>query len=710
MFAWLNIVTHNVIAGLLQRLPSLNFHLITHSDRPFKLRYIGSASSSLVQCGPPEVTTIRSPPPSLFAVIIGINKYKDVGVPDLCGAVNDADALEEFLSSVVGVPKHRIVNLRDEQATREGMLNALQDLAQNGAICAHDPILIYYAGHGGEASRPNADLDCTSPNGMVQMLIPHDFDFEGSSDARGQGIFDIQLSQILHDIALNKSDNITVIFDCCYPRSEPHNNPNDRTLAVRGIKFPQNYSIPLDFFWSETHRGKSPGLGSHVLLTACKQGQSAMERQRHGAFTSALLKLLKQDGIDKLTYTDIVTHMPDLPLQTPQCKGVNHNRIMFDSKVHSQHLSVYRIHPTPETPNECTLEVGQAHGITKGAEFAVCSDQGMASALGSVITFDVSPFTSRCSIHGDITFALLRPAYAIQTCVGERPDIRLLIEQSEGFLDLFKRLNEEMQRPYADPSKRFFRLVENPFEQPDLVIGTPDGLVQFEVQDPVCSQYGYTHMPFNNIRPDESAYLLSILRSAADFYWHLRNSKKDSSLTENVHIECLQLESSGELTDDLDEIFVPKQDGTNLVIGGLIFIDIDDSALYGYRILNESETPLYVALFYFDISDLSISQYHLSGAFANGKLDSCLPAHGSLTIGFGDSPWMPRSYFLRKNQKIDVGFLRLYAATSYIDFSNIVQDSPFGRYPKLDQVWPKKRVFGEAFTIPVIQRGKSYPD
>jgi hypothetical protein len=44
------------------------------------------------------------------------------------------------------------------------------------------------------------------------------------------------------------------------------------------------------------------------------RGETASERKGHGVFTSALLKLLEEDGIDQLTYKDVIRLLPDLPL------------------------------------------------------------------------------------------------------------------------------------------------------------------------------------------------------------------------------------------------------------------------------------------------------------------------------------------------------------------------------------------------------------
>lgn len=57
---------------------------------------------------------------------------------------------------------------------------------------------------------------------------------------------------------------------------------------------------------------KYPGLNSHVLLSACKEGEVAKENDARGAFTKALLVVLQGD-ITGMTYSDILDRMDPLP-------------------------------------------------------------------------------------------------------------------------------------------------------------------------------------------------------------------------------------------------------------------------------------------------------------------------------------------------------------------------------------------------------------
>ncbi|KAG6906652.1 hypothetical protein DXG01_012738 [Tephrocybe rancida] len=633
--------------------------------------------------------------PALFALVIGINKYKDPEITPLHGAVNDADAIENFLlGSKKVISQGRIVNLRNEEATRENILEALESLACNDAIKTNDPILIYYAGHGSEAPAPNG---WETSSGKIQMLLPHDFKRKDSHDKGGLGILDRELSQSLMNLSEKKSDNITVIFDCCYSGSGTRGNPNDETLAVRSVELPVGYSVPVAAFRSGTHRHSAPQSSgpssSHVLLAACKPDQFAIERDHHGAFTSALLKLLNNKGVDTLTYADVIMRLPDLSMQTPQCEGVNRDRTLFNSEVHGRRVMypIKKHHPT-----EYILEAGEAHGLTNGAKFTIYSDKQMSTVLGSVTTTRTTPFKSVCS--SDSPFSLSSAAYAVQTHVGEEQDLCLFIELDNAFLDLFMELGKEMKR--EDSSRqRSFRLVDTELDQPELILRAREGLVQFELTMPICRQFHLTQMPFHNVRTSDLDHLLPILHSAADFYWHLHHSNKNGFLAEKVHLECLELEPSG-LSDDLTAVYIPKAGGRNLIQSNTIFIHDareenakDDERRYGYRITNKSDDSLCVALFYFDISNLSISndcsihipRTTLTKMSAANKAVSVFQPGDNSTLG----------------QKVDVGFVKLYISTKHVDYSAILQDSPFV-HPRGTSGGQKNREHWDVIKTPII--------
>ncbi|KAG6875960.1 hypothetical protein C0993_006570, partial [Termitomyces sp. T159_Od127] len=541
--------------------------------------------------------------------------FQDSGINDLHAAVKDAENVREFLICRLGVSQNRIAYLRDEEATREAIIKVMEDLANDSAISKDDPILIYYAGHGAEADPPDRHWPTSSENGKVQMLLPHDFvkNPEGSEDIRGQGILDIKISSILSKIARNKSNNI------------------------------------------------SGGLDTHVLLAACERGRQAFENEVHGLFTEELLLLLTKEDINRLSYKDIIMRIRHLPSQAPQCEGVYSDRIIFTVEDRPR-PAVYDIKPIPGMTNQFTFDsAGQAHGVTIGDKFAVHSDKHLNSLIGYVVVSKSTSFSSECS--AEVPLPIFHVAYAVQVST-----LRLSIDRKD---PSYARLVQSIGPLLANTSMHSVQLVDAGKGQ-DLSMSTYNGRVRFGIENKICRQYGLTRMPYD-VAVDDTDKVLSILRCASDFYSRLDLShpNKGNSLKGKVHVGCHKIRIS-DTTDDLERGHAYVPESANLNKEGFIDIgdDLGEDVPYGYKISNSLNLPLYVAL-------PSQEPYYNPPTANNGEVDVPLPPRRSLTIGFGDGGWPARTYLLRKNQTIDVGFLKLYVSTKYIDYSSICQKSPF---------------------------------
>ena len=120
----------------------------------------------------PETPSDNPPPLSLFALIIGINKYASPSVFNLEGAVPDALAVKTYLKQHLGVPGSHIRLLFNGDATRSTIIQGFSNFTVDQRIQHGDPILIFYAGYGGEVRPPKG---WKSGNARVQMLILNDF-------------------------------------------------------------------------------------------------------------------------------------------------------------------------------------------------------------------------------------------------------------------------------------------------------------------------------------------------------------------------------------------------------------------------------------------------------------------------------------------------------------------------------------------------------
>jgi Caspase domain len=155
-----------------------------------------------------------SQPPSLFALIIGINEYASSKIFNLKGAVPDALAVKTYLEDHLRVPVSQIRLLCDADATRNAIIQEFNNFVTDERIRHGDPILVFYAGHGSEAGAPKS---WEAGDDKIQMLIPHDF---GTViDGRAiQGIPDRTIGTLLSYVAEKCGDNIVCLsqFDGRY--------------------------------------------------------------------------------------------------------------------------------------------------------------------------------------------------------------------------------------------------------------------------------------------------------------------------------------------------------------------------------------------------------------------------------------------------------------------------------------------------------------
>ena len=154
--------------------------------------------------------SLHRPPPRLFALIIGINEYESPAIQNLLGAVPDADAVRDYLQKHLGVPSSQIRNLRDSEATRTAIIDEIKAFLHNDNIKPGDPILIYYAGHGGRAETPP---DWEAGGTKIQLLVPCDYStqleaVEQEEIDQKQAIPDRTLGALLTRLANKKGDNI----------------------------------------------------------------------------------------------------------------------------------------------------------------------------------------------------------------------------------------------------------------------------------------------------------------------------------------------------------------------------------------------------------------------------------------------------------------------------------------------------------------------
>ena len=256
------------------------------------------------------------------ALLIGIDRY-DYLHPNLNGCVGDVQKITEFLVGTLNTRREQIRTLlsrldgrehSEDRATRENIITAFQELAKQTQ--EHDQVYIHYSGHG--IRNDTTILPGIEPDGRDEGIAPAD---SGFKDPAAYYILDKELGYLIR-LVTDKHAFVTMILDCCHSASGTRDvaSPGSGPLpAVRrawegGDPRPrtnENLVAPLDALKSvvvacDGATGSLiPPPKNYVLLTACRENETAKEYRSNGVFTYFMLEHFNKSGISGLTYRGI---------------------------------------------------------------------------------------------------------------------------------------------------------------------------------------------------------------------------------------------------------------------------------------------------------------------------------------------------------------------------------------------------------------------
>ncbi|KAH8817924.1 caspase domain-containing protein [Flagelloscypha sp. PMI_526] len=650
----------------------------------------------------------------LYALVIGIDTYKYAR--HLTGCAADARDIVSYLTCNLSVPSDSITTILDAEANRVNILQKIEALANNNTITKGSPILIYFAGHGAKAPAPK-DWIVGRKDNQIEMLCPWDFNPAPNSTENEQGIPDITFLSVLENLAEKKGNNITVILDSCHSASGTRiDNTESKGAVSRGLELPESYHIlpfidvtirPSSRLEQVPPLFESAGAASHILLAACSKDEAAKEENGRGKFTEALTRYLRHPTTqtDRLTYEQIIGGL-DIHGQKPHCEGRYSKGCLFRGMVKSLGCDLHSIRQYEGLG--IIMDAGMAHGIVPGAHFDILPgyDPSYSPVSSFLVTDDnLDIFHTVISNGTDIPPI----AWARHTFGGYQLPVRFPSPGDDN------EVIAELRDTCAWDSKKRF-VLEPEDGHYELSVTSQDGSAIIQLTDKKCLDAGLRYLP--NL-PLEFDSIYPILNAAPHFFWHLRRKpRNENSVT--VTLEAWELSNVRSRTKR-------GPTGENLCRDGVIRIPIQNdgtSAFYGYNVQNLSGMDLYVWIFSFNFLDLSISEHRLlpqimcgpvvdnifvglihKPSFSVGKPDLCLPAGGTLPVGFGNSGTGPRTFVLPQGLDLDLTYLKIFVSTQYLDLSSIEPT------PSL----PEKRKVGVKVTrtsdgvwntlcVPVIQR------
>ncbi|CAE6410945.1 hypothetical protein ACGC1H_006390 [Rhizoctonia solani] len=630
---------------------------------------------------------------ALYALIIGINSYPNI-IP-LKGAVNDADEMSKFLTSDLKVPLDHIINLRNESATRANIIKGFRDLQEDPRIKRGDPILIYYAGHGG-SHQPSKQLKQAYGSSKIQVIFPYDYKVQVPDSTEFINcIPDKTVAALLNALSAAKGDNLTVIFDCCHSASANRKNFEDGARVARSaevlMEIPED--IDMDLLPSKPiartglnsiRRNMLPfstNQSSHIYFAACGDEEKAWEQGGRGAFTVALLKNIRAHGVDKITYHDLMISLPNLPRQSPHCYGFYTSRILFNARVPSRKIVFL---PVKFENGALMLQAGAALGVTYQSiwELHKTPTEG-SSSLGrfyaqapTVSTVELKPDGGKQlplqSTEGQL--------YARQVGHGSGNELKVWFSP-EAKLAIFETSHVNSGAPQPGSSEFEVGYVAyDERDSADMTVELSDeGLTKeaiFHLNDPRAEQYGVANL--KQRMPAKRFEVEKVLFAAAVWHWHFHRTHETAG--SNVTMELVKF--SRNTTGSKDRYL---QSGDSIVSApansyetvdsttGVVDLVVESEAPYGVKFNNNLNIPLYVRLFYFNPTNFEISS--LTGiSVGNARTDPELPARGETIVGRELGHKIV--FTLNPGVKLELGYLKLFWSTDPLEL-DIGQSSPF---------------------------------
>ena len=246
-----------------------------------------------------------------LALLVGINNYPIGG--KLKGCHTDIELQKNLLIHRYGFKRKNILILKDQQATRKGILTAFEKHLINQAQPG-DVVVFHFSGHGSQVDDADCDFQDDNGNCTNSTLVPFDNNLSLSDRTnRGGVVNDIMGHTLFLLMSALKTENVTVVLDSCHSGGGTRGNLTIRSLSggkqlkpsCEEIKYQQQWLKKLNLTPKEFQQKRRQGVPKGVVIAAAKRDQLASDAKFNdfsaGAFTYALTQYLwQQPGNESL--------------------------------------------------------------------------------------------------------------------------------------------------------------------------------------------------------------------------------------------------------------------------------------------------------------------------------------------------------------------------------------------------------------------------
>lgn len=222
---------------------------------------LGSSSQPPAMAPEIDLPDVDAPPatdakmdPDAFAVVIGVEKYRQPGIPSVDFAARDARSIYSYLTNAMGFDARNVVLLVDSGASKTDLEKNIGSWLRN-RVGPQSRVFVYYAGHGS----PN-------PETGQGYLMPYEADPAYLEDTA------YPLSKLYASLGSLPTGDVTVVLDACF------SGQGGRSLIAKGTR-------PL----VNMVQARSEPNTTVLAATGPNQVSASLPAARHGLLTYYLL-------------------------------------------------------------------------------------------------------------------------------------------------------------------------------------------------------------------------------------------------------------------------------------------------------------------------------------------------------------------------------------------------------------------------------------
>ncbi len=401
---------------------------------------------------------------NFYALLVGINKYP--GLPAmrwLQYCHSDVKLLQGYLEEPETQAPFDKVSIRvmteslGEQdpglmPTKDNVVAAIQ--SHLGQAQPGDTVLFYFSGHGAREKTSLASFAREELDGHIGGLVMHNFADKTLSNPGQTVLADKEVRYLIREIAKKGTEakpvHQLVMFDCCHSGESTRAVLGDFPGGSRQIeREPLPARKPEEFFFCANDASLQQQLvqgaslekllpeGEHIMLAACREVELAWESGGNGAFTRALVDVLRKHR-GEISYHELHSRVvgrmrfvqkddeskdrrqtPQFYLQTPS-QSDRYRRFLTNQQLEQTSGGTLEFN---EEEGEWRLDLGALHGVPiqpasptgvqvypagKPAEAISGAIKHVFPTYSTVDLFGYEPDRSQ-SWRGEVTAVLLPP-------------------------------------------------------------------------------------------------------------------------------------------------------------------------------------------------------------------------------------------------------------------------------------------------------------